>query len=68
MEKNCDWNGCRHYYKLDERFAKIYKMKTNQLKSLLEEFNANVKFEYDLKKKIGLILEERLKFIIKQTI
>ena len=26
-------------------------MKTNQLKSLLEEFNANVKFEYDLKKK-----------------
>ena len=26
-------------------------MRTNQLKSLLEEFNANVKFEYDLKKK-----------------
>ena len=26
-------------------------MKINQLKSLLEEFNANVKFEYDLKKK-----------------
>ena len=26
-------------------------MKTNQLKSLLKEFNLNVKFEYDLKKK-----------------
>ncbi len=26
-------------------------MKTNQLKILLKEFNTNVKFEYDLKKK-----------------
>ena len=43
-------------------------MKTNQLKSLLKEFNLNVKFEYDLKKKIGLISEVGLKFIIKQTI
>ena len=30
-------------------------MKTDQLKILLKEFNANIKFEYDLKKKIGLI-------------
>ena len=26
-------------------------MKTDQLKILLQEFNANIKFEYDLKKK-----------------
>ena len=43
-------------------------MKTNQLKDLLKGYSADVKFEYDLKKKTGLISEERLKFIIKQTI
>ena len=32
------------------------------------EFNDNVKFDYDLKKKIGLILVVRLKFILKQAI
>jgi hypothetical protein len=32
------------------------------------EFNDNVKFDYDLKKKIGLILVVRLKFILKLVI
>jgi len=32
------------------------------------EFNDNVKFDYDLKKKIGLILVARLKFISKLVI
>ena len=40
-------------------------MKINQLKILLNEFGKNVKFEHDIKKKIGLILEENLKFFIK---
>ena len=30
-------------------------MEINQLKNLLDEFGDNVLFEYDLKKKIGLI-------------
>ena len=30
-------------------------MKIDKLKNLLEEFGSNVKFEHDLKKKIGLI-------------
>ena len=30
-------------------------MKIEQLKKLLSEFGDNVRFEYDLKKKIGLI-------------
>ena len=34
----------------------------------LLEFNDNVKFDYDLKKKIGLILVVKLKFILKQKI
>ena len=36
-----------------------------EFKELLSEFGDNVRFEYDLKKKIGLILVENLKFIIK---
>ena len=31
-------------------------------------FDKNVKFDYDLKKKIGLILVENQKFFIKQII
>ena len=40
-------------------------MKINELKELLNEFGDNVRFEYDLKKKIGLISEENVKFFIK---
>ena len=29
-------------------------MEINKLKNLLDEFGDNIKFEYDLKKKIGL--------------
>ena len=36
-------------------------MKINKLKNLLKEFGDNVKFEHDLKRKIGLILEENQK-------
>ena len=40
-------------------------MKIEKLKELLGDFGDNVKFEYDLKKKIGLILEVNQKFILK---
>ena len=43
-------------------------MKKNDLKELLIDFGDEVKFDYDLKKKIGLILEEKLKFFIRQII
>ena len=39
-------------------------MEIKQLKKILDEFGDNVKFEYDLKK-VGLILVENQKFIIK---
>jgi hypothetical protein len=39
---------------MDERVAKIIIMNINQ-EELSLEFNKNVKFNYDLKKKIGLI-------------
>ena len=42
-------------------------MNINQ-EQLFSEFNDNVKFDYDLKKKIGLILAARLKFILKLAI
>ena len=42
-------------------------MKTTELK-ILNEFGKNVRFEHDLKKRIGLILEEKLKFFTKLTI
>ena len=35
---------------------------------LLLEFNENIKFDYNLKKKIGLISVGTLKFTIKQKI
>ena len=38
------------------------------LEELSSEFNNNVKFDYDLKKKIGLILGEKQRFFIKQII
>ena len=37
-------------------------MKIDKLKQLLKSFNENLDFEHDLKKKIGLILEENQKF------
>ena len=43
-------------------------MTIDNLKSFLEEFGDDVKFSCDLKKKIGLILEEKLKFFIPQII
>ena len=43
-------------------------MKIDYLKNLLKSFDDNVKYEYDLKKKIGLILEENQKFFIKPKI
>ncbi len=42
-------------------------MKVN-FKKLIDEFGDNLKLDYDLKKKIGLIQEENLKFFIKQII
>jgi UDP-N-acetylmuramate dehydrogenase len=38
------------------------------LKELSQEFNDNLKLDYDLKKKIGLILAVKQKFIIKLII
>ena len=43
-------------------------MELDQLKILFREFDENVRFEYDLKKKIGLILVEKQKFFLKLTI
>ena len=54
------------YFKLDEKNSTINQMNINQLKDLLFEFGNNVKFEYDLKKKTGSILEEKQKFFIRQ--
>ena len=42
-------------------------MKTN-LEQLSLEFSENLKLNYDLKKKIGLILAAKQKFITKQKI
>ena len=50
---------------MDQGNAKINKMKIDELRELLKEFGANVNFEYDLKKKIGLILVEIQKFFLK---
>ena len=43
-------------------------MKINELKNLLGEFGHNVKYEQDLKKKIGLILVENQKFFTRLKI
>ena len=43
-------------------------MRIPQLKNLLKDFDKNVIYEQDLKKKIGLILEESQKFFIKLKI
>tara|TARA_B100000941_G_scaffold179693_1_gene128809 strand:- start:350 stop:481 length:132 start_codon:yes stop_codon:yes gene_type:complete len=40
-------------------------MEKDNLKELLLEFGDNVKFDYDLKKKLGLILVENQKFFLK---
>ena len=40
-------------------------MNLEQLKNLLNKFGDSVKFEHDLKKKIGLISGENQKFFIK---
>ena len=41
-------------------------MQIDQLKEILKEFGENVKFDHDLKKKIGLISAVNQKFSIKQ--
>ena len=51
-------------YLVDEKNSKINKMNISQLKELLADFSDDIKFEYDLKKKIGLILEEKQRYII----
>ena len=38
------------------------------LKELITEFGNNLKLDYDLKKKIGLTLEVKLKLSIRQVI
>ena len=44
-------------------------MKINELKKLIEKFNENIVYNADLKKKkIGLIIEEKQKFFLKQMI
>ena len=40
-------------------------MDIKQLKEMLKEFGNNIKYEHDLKKKIGLILVENQKFFLK---
>ena len=42
-------------------------MKIN-LQELIAEFHNNLKLDYDLKKKIGLTLEEKLKYSTRQII
>ena len=42
-------------------------MKIN-LKDLVQEFGNNLKLDYDLKKKIGLIQEVKQKFSIRQIV
>ena len=41
-------------------------MRLNELKDLLNEFGENIKFECDLKKKIGLIQEVNQRYFIGQ--
>ena len=43
-------------------------MEIKQLRKVLKEFGDNVRYEHDLKKKIGLILVENQKFFIKRII
>ena len=43
-------------------------MEIEKLEKILSEFGDNVKFNYDLKKKIGSILEENQKFTSKLII
>ena len=41
---------------------------SDYLEELSSEFSENLKLNYDLKKKIGLILEAKQRFITKQKI
>ena len=43
-------------------------MEINKLKDFLKEFGSNVRFEQDLKKKIGSILVENQKFFLRLII
>ena len=43
-------------------------MKTEYLKELFVTFGENLKFDYNLKKEHGLILEEKQKFFIRLKI
>ena len=43
-------------------------MINNKLNELLIEFGDDVKFDFDLKKKIGLILAENQRYFTKQMI
>ena len=43
-------------------------MQIHQLKDLLKDFDKNVIYDQDLKKKAGLILEESPKFFTKQKV
>ena len=54
-KKNSSRYGCRNYFKLDEKTPRVDEMKIDQLKKILNGFSENLYFEYDLKKKIGLI-------------
>ena len=62
-KENCDWHGRRVNLKLDEKTTTNDVMEVNELKNLLSDFNKDLIFECDLKKKIGLILVERQKFL-----
>ena len=53
---------------MDEGTSSVDTMTLNELKNLLSEFGKNVSFEHDLKKKTGLILEEKPKYFLKQII
>ena len=47
------------------RHTKINEMKTEYLKNLLATFGENIKFDYNLKKEHGLILEVKQKIFYK---
>ena len=53
---------------MDEKTPTINVMEIEQLKKILDKFGKNVRFEHDLKKKIGLILEVNRRFFIRQII
>ena len=53
---------------MDEKTSRINEMSKDLFKKLSDEFGSNVRFEQDLKKRLGLILVENQRYFIKLTI